>query len=64
MPHAPVNGQSTGSTKLRVVYDASAKSGYRYSLNNCLEKGPSLQNKLGNILIRTRFRSVILCADI
>ena len=36
----------TKSTKLRVVYDASIKSESRFSLNDCLEKGPPLQNKL------------------
>ena len=49
---------------MRVAYDASAKSESRYSINDCLEKGPSLQNKLLDIVIRTRFRPVILCADI
>ena len=64
LPHKPVIGRNAESTKLRVVYDASAKSESSYSLNDCLEKGPSLQNKLWDILIRTRFRPVILCADI
>ena len=64
MPHRPVIREDAESTKLRVVYDASAKSESGYSLNDCLEKGPSLQNKLWDILIRTRFRPVILCADI
>ena len=64
LPHRPVIRQNAESTKLRVVYDASAKSKSGYSLNDCLEKGPSLQNKLWDILIRTRFRSVVLCADI
>ena len=50
--------------KLRVVYDASANSESGYSLNDCLEKGPSLQNKLWDVLIRTRFKPVILCANI
>ena len=64
LPHRPVIRQNAESTKLRVVYDASAKSESGYSLKDCLEKGPSLQNKLWDILIRTRFRPVILCADI
>ena len=49
---------------MRVVYDVSAKSESRYSPNDCLEKGPSLQSKLWDILIRTRIRPVILCAGI
>ena len=59
LPHRPAE-----STKLIVIYAASAKSESGYSLNDCLEKGPSLQKKLWDILIRTKFRPVILCADI
>ena len=40
------------------------KSEPEYSLKHCLEKAPSLQNILWDILIKTRFRPVILCADI
>ena len=56
LPHRPVIRKNVESTKLRVVWDASAKSESGYSLNDSLEKGPSLQNKLWDILIRTRFR--------
>ena len=64
LPHRPVIRQNPDSTKLRVVYDASIKSGSGCSLNDCLEKRPSLRNKLCDILFRTRFRPVILRADI
>ena len=64
LPQRPIIRQNAESTKLRVVHDASARSDFGYSLNDCLEKGPSIQNKLWDILIRTRFRPVILCADI
>ena len=64
LPHKPVTGQNVESTKLRVVYDASAKSESGYSLNDCLETDPSFQNKLWDILIRAKFRPVILCAYI
>ena len=60
----PVIRQNAESAKLREAYDASAKSESGYSLKACLEKGPSLQNKLWDILIGTTFRPVILCADI
>ena len=62
LPHGPVIRQN--ATKLRVVYDASTRSECGYSLSNFLEKGPSLQNKLWDILIRTRFRPAILCAGV
>ena len=43
------------SSKLRVVYDTSIQSESGYSLNYCLEKGPSFQNKLLDFPIRSRF---------
>ena len=52
------------STKLRVGYDPSAKSETGFSLNDCLEKGPPLQNKSWDVLVRSRFHQIILCADI
>ena len=64
LPHRPVIRQNVESTKLRVVYDASAKSESGYFINNCLEKRSSLQNKFWDIPVRTRLRPVILCADI
>ena len=55
MPHRAVICESAESTKLGVVYDTSVKSETGFSLNDCLEKFPPLQNKLWDILIRTRF---------
>ena len=46
LPHRAVIRQNAMSTKLRIVNDASAISEPGYSLNDCLEKGPSIQNKL------------------
>ena len=63
MPDRAVIRASTESTKLRVIYDASVKSGSGFSLNDCLENGLPLQNKLWDILIRTRLRPVVLCGD-
>ena len=63
-PHKPVIRKKAESTKLRALCDASAKSETEFSLNDCLEKGPSLQNKLWHVLVKSRFHPVILCADI
>ena len=65
LPQRPVIRESAESTKLRIVYDASAKaSKITVSLNECLETGPPLQNSLYNILVRSRMRPIILCGDI
>ena len=65
MPHKAVVRDSAQTTKVRIVYDASAKpNSNSTSLNDCLETGPSLQNLLWDILVRTRLRPVLLCGDI
>ena len=53
------------STKMRIVYGATAKSILSSpSLNECLQIGPLLQNLLWNVLIRNHFPPVVLCWDI
>ena len=43
--------ESAETTKIRIVYDASAKPNKdSVSLNECLETGPPLQNSLWDIL--------------
>ena len=65
MPHRAVLRESAESTKLRIVYDASAKANNSTgSLNDCLETGPPLQNSLYDILVRSRMRPILLCGDI
>ena len=64
LPHKLVFREGAETTKL-IVYDASAKSSREsLSLNECLEKGPPLQNLLWNILIRNRFKPFAITADI
>ena len=63
MPQRAFIRESVESIKLRVVYDASVKFESGFSLNDCLEMRPPLQNKLWDILIRTRFRPVVICGD-
>ena len=51
--------------KLRIVYDASAKSKKdNLSLNECLHRGPILLEDLCGILLRFRLRRVGIVADI
>ena len=52
-------------TKMRIVYDASARdSSDLPSLNDCLYKGLPLQNKLWDVLVEQRSFPVIISGDI
>ena len=57
--------ESAETTKLRVVYDASARAhSGAPSLNECLNPGPPLQNQLWSVLVRARFHPVVIAGDI
>ena len=48
IPHKAVIRETVESTKIRIVYDASARANEKApSLNDCLETGPPLQNCRG-----------------
>jgi hypothetical protein len=65
IPHKPVVREATSSTKLRVVYDASARaSPDSPSLNECLNPGPPLLNRLWDVLVRQRVYPVAVTGDI
>lgn len=65
IPHKPVVREAAENTKLRIVYDASARaSDNSTSLNECLNPGPPLQNHLWNVLVRARFHPVALTGDL
>ena len=56
MPHQAVIRENAESTKLRVVYDASARAyDGMPSLNECLHTGSPLQNEVWNVIVRNRF---------
>lgn len=62
MPHHAVLKDNSITTKLRVVSDASCKTGV--SLNDCLMVGPTLQQDLFSILLRFRTFQYVITADI
>lgn len=64
MPHRPVIKEASASTKVRPVFDASAKGPNGLSLNDCMETGPNLLPNLVEILVRYRKWPVALVADI
>ncbi|KAF2885481.1 hypothetical protein ILUMI_20689 [Ignelater luminosus] len=63
LPHHPVEKQSSVTTKLRVVFNASQPSTSGKSLNMLLV-GPNIQDDLFAILIRFRRHTYVIKADI
>ncbi|XP_011859184.1 PREDICTED: uncharacterized protein LOC105556702 [Vollenhovia emeryi] len=64
MPHHAVIKESSNTTKVRIVFDASAKSTSGVSLNDILLIGPTIQDKLFSHLIRFRTYNYVITADI
>ena len=63
LPHFPVVRKDRSTTKVQIVFDASA----RYNgtaLNDVIYQGPKLQNDLFNVLLRFRRYPVALMCDI
>ena len=52
------------STKLRLVFDASAKGPEGLSLNDYLEKGPNYINSIPDVLMAWRWDNVAFCGDL
>ena len=65
IPHHPVITPSKSTTKMRIVYDASAKTKRsEQSLNDCLYRGPVILPDLYGLLLRFRMSPVGIIADI
>ena len=63
LPHHAVVRQDKRTTKVRVVYDASARS-TGPSLNDCLHTGPKFNQRILEILLRFRSYPIAVVADI
>ena len=65
IPHKPVVRDGAESTKVRIVYDASARAyAGAPSLNEILYAGPPLQNKLWDVLVQQRSYPTVIAGDI
>lgn len=65
IPHNVVITQQKTTTKVRVVYDASAKTRREnLSFNDCLYRGPVMLHDLGGLLLRFRLHNTAMVADI
>lgn len=63
IPHHAVVREDKTTTKLRIVYDASAKTNGP-SLNDCLYTGPKFGQSIQDIILRFRTHRIALAADI
>lgn len=64
LPHLPVIRENSSTTKVRVVFDASAKSTSGLSLNDTMRVGPTIQPDLFSIVCKFRTHKYVLTADI
>ena len=65
IPHRDVIREDKETSKLRIVYDASAKANrLGQSLNDCVETGPCLLPKIFDILVRLRANKIAITSDI
>ena len=63
LPHHPVIRDDKNTSKVGIVFDASAK-GMGPSLNDCLYKGQQLTPLIFDILLRFRSYAIALTVDI
>ena len=63
LPHFPIVKMSKSTTKVRIVFDCSAKCD-DISLNDVIHAGPKLQRELFDVLLRFRQNPVALVCDI
>lgn len=64
LPHHAVFKQSSTTTKLRVVFDGSAKTSTGISLNQTLFTGPTIQPELFTQLLKFRLHNYVIMGDI
>ena len=64
LPMHAVRKESSTTTKLRAVFDASAKSSTGVSLNDTLLVGPTIHPPLVDVLLRFCFNRIALTTDV
>lgn len=64
LPHHPVIKPQSRTTKLRVVFNASAKTSTGTSLNDILLEGPNIYNDVLDIIIKFRMYKYVFSCDI
>lgn len=63
-PHRGILRESCETTKLRVVFNGSAKTTAGRSLNNIRHTGPKLQRNISDILLWSRQHKITFMPDV
>lgn len=63
-PHHGVLKESSSTTKLRTVFDASCKTSNGLSLNDILLQGPKLQTNICDLILQFRVHNVVFVCDV
>lgn len=64
LPHQGILREDSLTTKLRIVFNASATTTSSYSLNDLQMVGPTIQEDLLSILLRVRKHTFVISADV
>ena len=64
LPHHAIRKETSITTKIRVVFDGSAKTSSGISLNDTLMIGPTIQDDIFTLIVRFRTHKYALTADI
>lgn len=64
LPHHAVVKETSQTIKVRVVFDASAKTTNGKSLNDILAQGAAIQSELFDVVLRFRYHMLVIIADI
>ena len=64
LPHHPHVRETSSTTKIRPVFNASCKGPNGVSLNDCLESGPNLNPNIVDVLLRFRRWKYAVTADV
>lgn len=64
MPHQAVIRETSLTTKVRVVFDASSKTSNGKSLNDIMHTGPKLQKDIFDIITKWRTSRFVISADV
>ena len=64
IPHRAVIREDKETSKLRIVFDGSAKDPKGLALNSCLDQGLNLNPELLQLLLRFRLHKVVLVGDL